>query len=269
MSIQAVSWVITHSKAKLAARLVLISIAQHADKDGANSFPSIATIAAEAALSTRQTQRVITQLERMGELLILGRRGGRGHCNCFTITLKGARICHPLEEKDDTVMSPITIKDDVTVSPINLERVTNRAIKGDVAVSPEPKEEPLEVRETANAVSGRSEERANGKSNGKGSRLPEGWQPRTEDIAFVAGLGLDPGLVTDEFCDFWYGVPGARGIKSDWNATYRNSGRRAAERAGARYRGNGFGGEPTARPGTIIHAVNAILSRGDLGRRER
>jgi hypothetical protein len=135
VSIQAVSWVITHSKAKLAARLVLISIANHADKHGANAFPSIATIAAEAAISVRQVQRIIPRLEAMGELLILQRRGGRGRTNGFTI--KGDIFCHPLCEEER-----VTFETERVTS--SAERVTSTPIKGDIVVSPEPLEEPLE-----------------------------------------------------------------------------------------------------------------------------
>lgn len=78
MSIQAVSWVLQHSKAKLGARLALIAIANHADAAGNNSFPSIPTIASEAHLSERQVQRAIRTLERQGELRIVEGKGRHG-----------------------------------------------------------------------------------------------------------------------------------------------------------------------------------------------
>ena len=70
MSVQAISWVLDNSKSRLAARHVLISIANHCNRFGANAFPSIATIAAESNLSDRQVQRSIPKLVALGELAI-------------------------------------------------------------------------------------------------------------------------------------------------------------------------------------------------------
>lgn len=68
MSVQAMSWVLNESKATLGSRLVLLSIANHADAKGMNSWPKIKVIAEESRLSERQAQRCIRQLEKLGEL---------------------------------------------------------------------------------------------------------------------------------------------------------------------------------------------------------
>lgn len=41
---------------------------------------------------------------------------------------------------------------------------------------------------------------------------------------------LDGDAITAEFVDYWRGVPGAKGTKTDWIATWRNQVRRVAER---------------------------------------
>jgi hypothetical protein len=74
MSVQALSWVLNESKATLGSRLVLLSIANHADAKGLNSWPSVSVIAKEAHLSYRQAQRCINSLEKLGELEV--ERGG-------------------------------------------------------------------------------------------------------------------------------------------------------------------------------------------------
>ncbi|WP_220667454.1 hypothetical protein [Propionibacterium australiense] len=66
-----------------------------------------------------------------------------------------------------------------------------------------------------------------------GSRLPEGWTPADTPAAraLAAELG-DPQAVArelDRFRDHWAAQPGAKGRKSDWDATWRNWLRRAAE----------------------------------------
>ena len=48
----------------------------------------------------------------------------------------------------------------------------------------------------------------------RGSRLPEDWHPRAED-------GID-NLELAKFRDYWKAVPGQKGIKLDWDATWRN-----------------------------------------------
>ena len=70
MSFQAQNWVITYSKQKGSALLVLLMIANHAHSDGTNAFPSIKTLAKECRLSERQITRIVGQLEQSGELLI-------------------------------------------------------------------------------------------------------------------------------------------------------------------------------------------------------
>jgi uncharacterized protein YdaU (DUF1376 family) len=55
-----------------------------------------------------------------------------------------------------------------------------------------------------------------------GSRLPHDWRPSEEDRAFAEQLGKDPDAIAPGFCDYWHGVPGAKGRKADWSATWRN-----------------------------------------------
>lgn len=64
----------------------------------------------------------------------------------------------------------------------------------------------------------------------RGSRIPENWRPPDEEAAFAKSLNLDPGKVTAEFVDYWRSVPGAKGRKLDWPATFRNRCREIADR---------------------------------------
>jgi hypothetical protein len=73
MSIHIVVWVLEHSKARLAARLVLLSLANHAREDGSNTFPSQATIASEALISERQVRRCLKELQREGAITRTGK----------------------------------------------------------------------------------------------------------------------------------------------------------------------------------------------------
>lgn len=64
----------------------------------------------------------------------------------------------------------------------------------------------------------------------RGSRIPEGFNP---DLAVAEALGLtltEAAAEADKFLDYWRAVPGAKGRKLDWPATWRNWCRSASER---------------------------------------
>lgn len=90
MSIQAVAWVLEHSQAKLADRLVLIAIANHADARGWNAWPSIEKIAEEAGVHEVTVWRSVKALEDLGELTTQ-RRPGRPN-------RYGIPALHPLQD---------------------------------------------------------------------------------------------------------------------------------------------------------------------------
>jgi hypothetical protein len=95
LSVQALSWVFEHSESRLAARHVLLSIANHAKTDGSGAWPSISTIAHESRLSSREVQRSLRELKQLGELEIRVGAGPRG-TNLYRIV--GVTSCHPLTE---------------------------------------------------------------------------------------------------------------------------------------------------------------------------
>lgn len=56
--------------------LVLLTIADHADDDGANAYPGIARIARRCRLSERRVQQIIKDLEGRGLLMVENQAGG-------------------------------------------------------------------------------------------------------------------------------------------------------------------------------------------------
>ena len=72
MSIQAVAWVLQHSKETYGDRLVLIALANHADEHGRNAWPSVETLGREAGLTSRQVQRCLRNLEGSGAIREMG-----------------------------------------------------------------------------------------------------------------------------------------------------------------------------------------------------
>ena len=66
------------------------------------------------------------------------------------------------------------------------------------------------------------------------SRLPPDWEPAPEP-ELIAAVGTDRAVVElAKFRDYWPAQPGAKARKADWQATWRNWLRRAAENQGAR-----------------------------------
>jgi uncharacterized protein YdaU (DUF1376 family) len=65
----------------------------------------------------------------------------------------------------------------------------------------------------------------------KGCSLPDGWLPNPDDFLKAIDLiGAERAAAElEKFTDYWRGVPGAKGRKLDWPATYRNWIRRTAE----------------------------------------
>jgi hypothetical protein len=91
------------------------------------------------------------------------------------------------------------------------------------------------------------QQRANPRADTRGSRLPDDFclnsSMREWAVLNTPHVNADDSLV--EFVDYWRGVPGQRGKKLDWPATWRNRMRELEGRA--RRNGNGNG---TSQPGT-------------------
>ncbi|MGI8426069.1 MAG: hypothetical protein ACR2M4_05625 [Actinomycetota bacterium] len=78
MTIQSVGWVLDNSLAELGARLALISIANHADRLGGNSYVSFKTIGLEARISRRAAIYAVQRLEIDGHIRIKTAAGPHG-----------------------------------------------------------------------------------------------------------------------------------------------------------------------------------------------
>lgn len=122
VSIQAIAWVLEHSRARGYDRLVLLAIANHADADGGLAWPSVAKIAGEAATSTRSVYRSLQVLVSLNELEVRS-GGGRGNCNSYQ--LKG------LSTRQQTLTdSHTSCLETVTAGP---ETLTEMSKNGDSA----------------------------------------------------------------------------------------------------------------------------------------
>ncbi|MFV8317150.1 hypothetical protein [Mycobacterium sp. 23] len=89
------------------------------------------------------------------------------------------------------------------------------------------------------------------RTNTRGLRLPEDWRPSNNTIAAMKAEfpHLDLKAVHVEFCDYWRAVPGAKGRKTDWDATWRNRVREIASRHAPR---NGHARAPSGQDEKVM-----------------
>lgn len=84
-------------------------------------------------------------------------------------------------------------------------------------------------------------------ANTRGTRLPDGWTPSADVIAAMREEfpHADLKAIHTEFVDYWCAVPGAKGRKTNWDATWRNRVREVATRG--RHQTNNGIGKPTQK----------------------
>lgn len=76
MSVEVMNWVWKHSPTKGSELLLLLAIADAANDDGTNAYPSTRTLARKTRLDTRTVQRIVRKLVTEGHIGV-SERGGR------------------------------------------------------------------------------------------------------------------------------------------------------------------------------------------------
>jgi hypothetical protein len=69
-------WVLEHSSVQGSAKVVLLGLANHANENGGNAWPSVATLSRYANLSERATQKVLGKLANEGHIIVRRNQGG-------------------------------------------------------------------------------------------------------------------------------------------------------------------------------------------------
>lgn len=131
-------------------KLVLLSLAQHANEDGQNSFPSVATIAGECRMSERTVQNALKALEAEGYVSVVRRLR---QTSLFSLRMdlhvvarrdKGARSKGAADSPYPANAAPSKGANAAPSTPQNLQ------FKG-AAVAPEPVLEPVSNQPDARA----------------------------------------------------------------------------------------------------------------------
>ena len=194
MAIGVMQDVWTRSAAKPIERLVLLALADSANADTRDCWPSVAHIATRCNLSIRRVQYALRALVATGELSV-DPGGGRTHTARYRVGLNGADVC--------------------TVSPVEADEkgCTDRP-KGCTDL-------PERVQTSAPGTVRNRKKDLQARTQGR--RFPEPFPDEYSAQAIALGLSaaeVEPLFV--EFGDYWRGVPGSRGLKVDWLATWRN-----------------------------------------------
>jgi hypothetical protein len=86
MSIKVMSWVWDHSRSKKIPRLVLLAIADCANDEGRDAYPSMAKLVQKTGVTERAVQTAILELSKLGELVV-NRNGGPSGCNRYRVIM--------------------------------------------------------------------------------------------------------------------------------------------------------------------------------------
>ena len=146
-----------------AEQAVLIAMADHAQDDGSDCYPSVPRIAWKTGYTDRQVQRIMARLREWGALVVSS-EASRYRPTGYTIVLdalplkpppKGAKAARPgvtsepargdIEHEPGVTFE--TARGDISVPRGDIHGstgVTFQPARGDIAVAPEPEEEPEE-----------------------------------------------------------------------------------------------------------------------------
>lgn len=129
------SWVFKHSESRGNARLVLLAIADRANDDGTDAWPSIRTIAEKARVSERTAIRSVQALEELGELAVERSTGGH-RSNSYRVVMDPARGDSLAEPRADNLSPRQVVRGDTA------DRAEVTLVSPDTSLRPDPPQPP-------------------------------------------------------------------------------------------------------------------------------
>jgi len=194
MSVEAIQWALALPHKNATHKVVLIALANHANPDGGECYPSIVRLETYTGLHKRSIVRAIAQMEELG---IISAIHGQGKKTRYTLHLSVKAVTERHQCQTDT---------SGRVSPNRGQSATRT---GDTA----PPKPSLTINNRP------KEERA------RATRLAPEWKLPAEWWSWAAQQGLEADWIDGEegnFRDYWISAPGQKGVKADWFATWRN-----------------------------------------------
>lgn len=212
MSVEALSWALRQPVHHSSAKFVLVVLADCADKLYGTAWPSMSHLC-EATSQDRKT--VIANIARLKEAGYIEdtseRKGTTKQVVVYRLKSPESGTVKEAQKRDSTENGTVPETDDNSpVFPLKESRFPPE--RG-------PKTGHGTIR-TIREPSGNQEQR-------RGSRLPADWT--LTDAHRIAAKEIKPDWPTGyvdqvaaSFRDYWISQPGARGVKLDWMATWRN-----------------------------------------------
>ncbi len=242
MSVRALSWSFALPLQDMAAKGVLHALADHADEEW-KCWPSLARIALFVGCSENTARRALQRVEAMG---IISREARPGQSDMYRLNadFDPSQIGTPTKSAPLPTETPPLPRWDPTPP-----KLVGDPSHGGTRTTIEPSRT---KKLTVKSATRSSDERL-------GTRLPADWQPAPTERDFAADLNLDPEATASTFRDYWAAIPGAKGRKTDWPATWRNWCRRDADNRRTPARG-GAG----LRPSAIRDESSAFARAADI-----
>lgn len=213
-------------------KFVLVALSDQSNDNGV-CWPSIPQIAKRCGLDVRSVSRSLAKLEQMGlierdvlqgrgttyRLVFINQSAETPLTNCPATPDKLSSL--PLTNCPEPLTNCHATPDKLSSKPS--VTISNHQEQGKLRVSQEPPQQEKQQR---------------------GSRLPADWNPSDVDFQFckTERPDLDPTKTADRFRDYWISQPGAKGVKLNWPATWRNWVRNESRSANQPPKKNQFAG---------------------------
>jgi len=223
MSIDATRWAWEIQGISIAQKLVLLSMADRAGENN-ECWPSIERIKKDTCICNRHTIiDAIKELEKMG---YIKSEKMPGKVSRYWLVSVKERHEETSAKSDTSAKNGTRPVPKVALPPVPF-------------LAPEPISEP--INEPVNpplvpptTFSATPKTAVPPADPWRGTRLPPGWKLPRAWGEWAMGQGVPEGRVRgmgESFADYWRAVPGEKGRKCDWEATWRNWVRRENERA--------------------------------------
>lgn len=230
MAVEVMTWVFANSRSKNAERLVMLAVADACNKpDGTGAWMSNAAMCAKTNLSERAVQTAVKGCERLGELKV-ERQAGRGGVNRFAVIMTAPKVTRNPAESALFTETPQNLHPaesaGVRTDDAPQAKAPNPADSAGIPVQRNPAESaPGTVK---NSSTKSSKTRRATTSKDRGTRIPDDFQATEAMVAWARKETPNVGAKeTEAFVDYWLAVPGQKGVKTNWPATWRNWMRRA------------------------------------------
>lgn len=239
MSVYATAWAKRQKTGSPTRKAVLTALADYADEHG-KGWPSVGRLAEDTELSVRAVQNALHELVEAGIISREDREAENG-------ATKSSLYSLPINAAKDRVQDVQGRVQDVQGGRVHVEaggpqqdvhphyvepplRTTSRSIANATALAQRAGAQPDGPADIAFAKPLKK-----AKPPPRGSRIPDDLALTDEWLQFALkdGMTHETAVRTfDEFRDYWRGIPGARGTKCDWLATWRNRVRAVSARIG-------------------------------------